>query len=300
MSDTINIRRRRTVSFRTDCFASGYDTDYFVRETTGYEPVIIDISDGQNNYDVGHNPTGGFLENPIVCDGLFLDYHNADEAQQITDVPFKELRFTQPMIAIPNSALDSTAGIDHIILANDDYYKIDRLYIDPTTTPYTSHIEGIHHTGSQDVMYNGLFEQLITPSVAVDTSDLRISYHPERLWEGTITTRVLNSLELRAMFRGTDPSYSIITDIIAHMPNGALVITGNNRASDHHIAMWRYSAKRISDDSVTSILVSISMNGFLNYVIPFANYYEYAVACAAYYKWSTANVNAITNWLNNR
>lgn len=299
MSDSINIRRRRTVTFRTDCFAAGYDTDYFVRETTGYEPIITDISDEQDIYDVGHNPLGRHTDNPFVCDQLLLDYQNTNETQAITDIPYKELLFAKPLIAIPNSALASTADRNHIILATDEYYKIDRLYVDPTTNPYTSHIEGVHHTGGQDVTYNGAFEQLVTPSVPVDTTELRISYHPQR-WQGDTNFRVLNSLELRAMFNGTNPSYSIITDVISHTPSGALVITGDNTANDHHIAMWRYRTKRISDGAMVGILVRIDMDGFLNYILPFASGMEYNAARCTVEKWRTADIQAIQDWLNNR
>ena len=287
------------MNFRTDCFATGYDVDYFIRNS-GYEPIITDISDGQNTYDVGHNPTALNIKNPFVCDELMLDYHNTDEAQVLLDIPYKELLFTKPLIAIPNSALASTADRSHIILATDEYYKIDRLYVDPTTNPYTSHIEGVHHIGGQDVMYNGAFEQLVTPSVPVDTTELRISYHPQRVWQGDTNFRVLNSLELRAMFNGTPPSYSIITDVISHTPSGALVITGDNTANDHHIAMWRYRTKRISDGAMVGIIVKIDMDGFLNYILPFASGMEYDAARCAVEKWSTADIQAIQDWLDNR
>ncbi len=297
MSDTINIRRRRTVSFRTDCFATGYDTDYFVRGTTGYEPIITDISDSTDVYDVGHSPNGFY--NPFVCDELLLDFKNADEAQAITDVPYKELLFTRPLIAIPNSALASTADRSHIILAADEYYKIDRLYVDPTTTPYTSHIEGAHHTGGQDVAYNGAFEQLITPSVAVDTSDMRISYHPLRVLVGDADIRICNSSQMRSMLAGTPTSYSI-WNAISGYTSGAIVITGDNGVSDHHIALWRYNARRVSDSRLLGIGIRSDMNGYLNYILPFASGMEYDAARCADERWQTADILAIQDWLNNR
>lgn len=287
------------MSFRTDCFASGYDVDYFVRETTGYEPIITDISDGTDVYDVGHNPTGKSTENPFVCDELLLDDHNADEAQAITDVPYKELLFTRPLIAIPNSALDSTADKDHIILATDEYYKIDRLYIDPTTTPYTSHIEGVHHTGGQDVAYNGAFEQLISPLVAVDTSDMRISYHPLRVLVGDADIRICTSLQVRGMLAGTPTSFSI-WNAISGYTSGAIVITGDNGVSDHHIALWRYNARRLSDSGLVGIGIDTGMDGYLNYILPFASGTEYNAARCAAEKWRIADIQAITDWLNNR
>ena len=299
MSDSINIRRRRSVTFRTDCFATGYDTDYFVRETTGYEPIITDISDGIDVYDVGHNPLVRHTDNPLVCDQLLLDYHNTDEAQAITDLPYKDLLFTKPLIAIPNSALASTADRSHIILATDEYYKIDRLYVDPTTNPYTSHIEGVHHTGGQNVTYNGAFEQLVTPSVPVDTTELRISYHPQRVWQGDTNFRVLNSLQMRSMLAGTPAAYSI-WNAISGYTYGAMVITGDNSANDHHIAMWRYRTKRISDGAMVGIIVRVDMDGFLNYILPFASGTEYNAARCTVEKWRTADVQAIQDWLNNR
>lgn len=297
MSDAINIRRRRTVNFRTDCFATGYDTDYFVRGTTGYEPIITDISDGTDVYDVGHSPYG--FDNPFVCDELLLDFQNADEAQAITDVPYKELLFTRPLIAIPNSALASTADRSHIILAADEYYKIDRLYVDPTTTPYTSHIEGVHHTGGQDVAFNGAFEQLITPSVAVDTSDMRISYHPLRVLVGDADIRICTSLQVRDMLAGTPTSFSI-WNAISGYTSGAVVITGDNSVNDHHIALWRYNARRLSDSMLLGIGIRSDMDGYLNYILPFASGTERNAAHCADEKWRTADIQAIQDWLNSR
>lgn len=285
------------MSFRTDCFASGYDTDYFVRGTTGYEPIITDISDGTDVYDVGHSPNG--FDNPFVCDELLLDFKNADEAQAITDVPYKELLFTRPLIAIPNSALASTADRSHIILAADEYYKIDRLYVDPTTTPYTSHIEGVHHTGGQDIAYNGAFEQLITPSVAVDTSDMRISYHPLRVLVGDADIRICTSPQVRGMLSGTPTSFSI-WNAISGYTSGAIVITGDNGVSDHHIALWRYSARRLSDSGLVGIGIDTSMDGYLNYILPFASGTERNAAHCAADKWRTADIQAIQDWLNSR
>ena len=287
------------MNFRTDCFASGYDTDYFVRGTTGYEPIITDILDGTDVYDVGHNPNGMLFENPFVCDELLLDFQNADEAQAITDVPYKELLFTKPLIAIPNSALASTADRSHIILAADEYYKIDRLYVDPTTTPYTSHIEGVHHTGGQDVAYNGAFEQLITPSVAVDTSDMRISYHPLRVLVGDADITICNSLQMRSMLAGTPTSFSI-WNVISGYTYGAMVITGDNSANDHHIALWRYNARRLSDSRLLGIGIRSDMDGYLNYILPFASEMEYDAVCCAADRWRTADILAIQDWLNNR
>ena len=299
MSDIINIRRWRTVNFRTDCFASGYDVDYFVRSNHGYYPLITDVSDGQNTYDVGYNPTSMSTENPFVCDELLLDFQNADEAHAIGDVPYKELLFTRPLIAIPNSALDGTATWNHIIMAADEYYKISRLYVDPTTTPYTSHIEGVHHTGGQDMTYNGVFEQLITPSVPVDTSDMRISYHPLRVLIGDANITICNSLQVRDMLAGTPTSYSIWSAISGYT-YGAMVITGDNSANDHHIALWRYNARRLSDSMLLGIGIRTDMDGYLNYILPFASEMEYDAAHCATEKWSAADIQAIQDWLDNR
>lgn len=299
MSDTINIRRRGTVNFRTDCFASGYDVDYFVRSNHGYYPLITDVSDGQNTYDVGYNPYAEIVQvepyNPFVCDELFLDWHGwYSEIQSISDVPYQDVKFTVPIIAIPNSALSSSADKDHIILANDEYYLIDNLSIDAQTM--TSHITGTKHENGQDIPYNGALEQLVSFDPPI--RNYRLAFAPRRPYGELTVYRFCNVIQLQNIFSGTSAECSI-WDVIGSYGSGAFVLTGDRTADDHHIQPFRYFALD-EYDMLEELYADAQTDGFLNYVIPFANPDEYFAARCSYYRWRTADIQAIQNWLNNR
>ena len=303
MSDAINIRRRRTVSFRTDCFATGYDTDYFVRSDNGYYPLITDISDGQNNYDVGYDPTAGQAytdpQNPFVCDGLILDWRGGVEIgnvpyRHIGYAPYRYVEFQRPILAIPNSALGSGADEDHIILANDEYCMIDSLSYDPQAM--TSNITGTKHENGQDIPYTGAFENLVRLEAPIDT--YRMAFAPNRPYGEIVTYRFSNIFEIKALFSGTSTDKTI-WNVIKTMTRGALVLSGYNDTRDHHISLFRYLARGRHAD-VTELYADPQTDGYLYYIIPFVSDYEFHAAKCAWSRWRNADILTITDWLNNR
>ena len=326
MSIKINIQSQSTIPFRTDCFGTGFDIDFFVRQGY-YTPKITDAIGQNRKYDVGYNPGGTLWPKPsswdffyhpytltnsaIICDRLFLTNCMVDpgyypEVHSILDLPYSELKFQNPLIAIPYSAFDPMSNEQNIILQSDYYYQINRLYLSSDPIPsmrgnHSSKVEGIKHKNGQAIPYHEMFEDLNT-SYLKTGNDLRIGNNYTYMAICTQDT-------LKYLFRNTNSSYSI-WDVISECTHGGLYYCGFNSGFFNVIQMFWYYYP--SDEQHYGHIPIAQFNwlgynlftdtgqrdGIIAFIIPFVTEDEYNAAVAVSIKWNDEIMEQIDQYIN--
>lgn len=324
MSTKINIQSQSTMTFRTDCFGTGFDIDYFIRQDY-YMPKITDAIGQNRKYDVGYNPLGTKWPKPssfisefytpsvsfysaLVCDRLFFVTFIGDdrypEVHSISDLPYSELKFQKPLIAIPHSAFDPMSNQNNIILQSDYYYQINRLYLSSDSIPslhgeYSSKIEGIKHKNGQAIPYNEIFESLNTRYYLKTGNDLRI----ESLRQ---TPQICTQDQLEYVFRNTNSSYSI-WNVISECTHGGLYYCGFHSGyfdvipmfwyyypSDeetYHVAQFYWGGYNLFTDTG-------QRDGIIAFILPFVSEDEYNAAVAVNIEWNDEIMEQIDQYIN--
>ncbi len=151
MAVSVNVDYISTVKYRTDCFADGSSTDYFIPERRygiysfpkGYHKVMdIDASaSAEQIIEVGYCANqpdiyapfylyNAFVpNNPIICDRLFFEGGKLGDMSntQISDVSYSTVRFQLPALWCDQTYSDPSTGMYKPRLASGNFYLINTL-----------------------------------------------------------------------------------------------------------------------------------------------------------------------------
>lgn len=284
MAISINIQNKSTITYRTDCLAD--DFDYHIRDHSQYDyedvgylsKISGTISEAEQKiYDIGYNPSGTdplVSENPIVCDRLIC---NAlfKSPTAITDIPYSELLFQQPAIALKGNV--STYGKR---IKTDTFEKITRIYPDiPNNCIKAS---GTRYVDGQGEMYDDVFEspsQMRYRSI----SEMRI----------TIPKGYIDTLsELQARFENTDHSFQVWSEL-STMTNGAFLSVIPHPRFSYPVNFYGQTTDGFM--GFTPDNTYTSEHYYL--IMPFISADEYNAAKSASYKWDTETIEEIDDML---
>lgn len=315
MSIVLNINSTSTVRYRDDCFGAGYDSTYYIYRSarghyyrSGYIPKIAGVEDASKKYDIGYNPSGfsdivGVKTNPIICDGLMFDTPFTDDTPaRITDVPYTELRFQRPFIAIPFSSVDrNNSTKDDVILVDDTYYALSRVYFHPTDITVWG--TGIKYTSGQADSFDGRIQRF--GNFHRNPEEFRMTCELQAPIFGSDDNNcgyIVTQSELLSRFRNTSHNYQLYNELTQYTYGALFQFHITNQEST--ATLGRYYEKTIGSDTVYQLSV-LEPTGwypiyptFSTFVVPFLSQDEYNAAYAASYKWDDATIQQIDQYIN--
>lgn len=309
MSIIVNIDSQSTIRYRTDCFGTGYtDEPYHIRDHSQYDYGLLGFTPKISNvgtvnlYDIGYNPSGAtwegvysdspYVVNPTICDGLIYNglYTGILSTDSITKVPYKELLFQIPAIAIKRSTVYSSSSTG-IRLGRDEITLLDRVYVNPNTLDICG--EGIIYENGISQTYNGILEYRVYSTSVYD--EIRISLDHSSYSHSTQSGYIVTYNTLLNIFEQTDVSFQIWNVLLNCIYGGILMGVPRDSGEAVFGRVYRHEQNGVYE---TSYSYNSQWSIYQYLIIPFLSQDEYDAAYAANYKWDDATIQQIDQYIN--
>lgn len=316
MSININIDTQSTIRYRTDCFGDGYtDEPYHIRDHSQYDYGLLGYTPKINNvgangrYSIGYNPSGAtwegvyshtpYVVNPTICDGLIYNelYTGILSTDPITKVPYKELLFQVPAIAIKRNAVYSSS-VNGIRIGIDELTRLDRVYVDSNNLNLCG--EGIIYENGVGQSYNGVLEYNVY-GVPTHFDEIRIVPDRSNSSHSANSGYIATYSELLDIFAQTDSSFEIWR-ALEDCPYGGILRSVTRDGGDAvfgRVYRHQWGEGGWAEGVYETYYSYNSQRIVYQYLItPFLSQDEYDAAYAANYKWDDATIQQIDQYIN--